>query len=200
MMENAISWEPVPLRLMIGMGFVHHGFHKLFYAGEHWAFVTLLESAGVPAPDLVVWTVAGMEFAFGAAILLGAFVRALVLPLVAHMVGTMFLVHFRQGFDFMHFVGGVGPDGAGFGMPGYEVNLLYLAGLVTLLAIGAGEPSVDAWRARRPQRTARSPRRSQSPSSGSSATTSAATTTHVPIGRSPSGAKGVTPGSPSARA
>ena len=30
------AWAPIPLRAMLGMGFIHHGFHKIVFTGQHW--------------------------------------------------------------------------------------------------------------------------------------------------------------------
>ncbi|MBA3887293.1 MAG: DoxX family protein, partial [Acidobacteria bacterium] len=60
--------------------------------------------------------------------------------LVAMVVG-----HLPHGFNFMN-ITGMGPQGPKFGMPGYEVNLLYIAGLLALILGGAGLYSVDRWR------------------------------------------------------
>ena len=146
------AWAPIPLRAMLGMGFIHHGFHKIVFTGQHWDFVTLLQWIGVPAPDPVLWIVSAFEFVGGVAILLGAFSRVVPIPLIVHMLVTLVVVHARQGFDFMQF-NGMSSAGPRFGVPGYEVNLLYVAGLVALLGVGPGRPSIDAWRLTRRSRS-----------------------------------------------
>lgn len=42
--------------------------------------------------------------------------------------------------------GAVGPQ---FGAPGIEINLLYIAALLSLILTGAGTLSIDKWRQRR---------------------------------------------------
>ena len=64
------------------------------------------------------------------------------------MLVAMFKVHLRYGFSSIKTIG-LGADGPVFGPPGYEVNLLYIAGLVALLLGGAGALSVDRWLERR---------------------------------------------------
>ena len=150
------AWAPIPLRAMLGMGFIHHGFHKIVFTGQHWEFVTLLQWIGVPVPDPVLWFVSVFEFTGGVAILLGAFSRVVPIPLIVHMLVTLVVVHARQGFDFMQF-NGMSSAGPRFGVPGYEVNLLYAAGLVALLGVGPGRPSIDSWRLTRRSRSRRGP-------------------------------------------
>lgn len=44
---------------------------------------------------------------------------------------------------------GLTPQGPLFGPPGYEINILYIAGLMALIASGAGSYSLDAMIARK---------------------------------------------------
>jgi hypothetical protein len=43
------SWAPIPLRLIVGYGFMEHGFAKLARGPD--AFPAILQALGVPAPD-----------------------------------------------------------------------------------------------------------------------------------------------------
>jgi putative oxidoreductase len=43
-------WAPVPLRLIVGYGFMEHGFAKLTRGFD--AFPAILQALGVPAPHL----------------------------------------------------------------------------------------------------------------------------------------------------
>jgi putative oxidoreductase len=47
---------------------------------------------------------------------------------------------------------GLTPAEPQFGPPGYQINLLYIAGLVALILGGAGPLSIDSLRKRRRQR------------------------------------------------
>lgn len=136
------DWAPLALRLVIGFGFVYHGFPKLFSGAGHDGFVGMLQMIGVPAPGLMAWLVGIVEFAGGLALLAGAFVQLVAIPLIADMLVALFTVHLPQGFNFMN-ITGMGEAGPQFGMPGYEVNLLYLAGLVSLMLGGAGALSLE---------------------------------------------------------
>src|ERR1700738_1248293 len=46
-------WAPVPLRLIVGYGFMEHGFAKLARGLD--AFPAILHALGVPAPHLMGW-------------------------------------------------------------------------------------------------------------------------------------------------
>jgi len=60
----------------------------------------------------------------------------------------MFTVHLRYGFSAINTIG-LTDDGPQFGPPGYEVNLLYIGGLVALVLSGAGPFSIDRLRTAR---------------------------------------------------
>jgi putative oxidoreductase len=145
--ENARSrWVPLPLRLVIGYGFAAHGWAKLSRGPA--AFATLIRHIGLPFPTFTAWATTLLELFGGLAILVGGFVAVVGVPLILTMLVAMFEVHLRYGFSSIRTIG-LGPDGPLFGPPGYEVNLLYIAGLGALMLSGAGALSVDAWRARR---------------------------------------------------
>jgi putative oxidoreductase len=138
----------LPLRLVLGFGLAYHGFPKLFDAAGHAGFVGMLHGLGFPAPSLLAWVVGLLEFGGGLALLAGAFARAVAALGIVEMAVALVAVHLPEGFNFIH-ITGTSPNGPVFGMPGYEVNLLYIAGLAALLLGGAGPLSVDAWRRRR---------------------------------------------------
>ena len=46
-------WAPIPLRLIVGYGFMQHGFAKLSKGPD--AFAVLLHAVDVPAPHLMAW-------------------------------------------------------------------------------------------------------------------------------------------------
>ena len=56
-------WAPVPLRLIVGYGFMEHGFAKLARGPD--AFPAILQVLGVPAPHLLGWLTILVEI-FGA--------------------------------------------------------------------------------------------------------------------------------------
>jgi len=71
------------------------------------------------------------------------------------MLVAMFTVHVRYGFSAINTIG-LTKDGPVFGPPGYEVSLLYIAGLLVLVLGVPGPLSVDRWLARRKETWERS--------------------------------------------
>ncbi len=136
------KWAPMPLRLIIGFGFVYHGFPKLFRAQGHDMVVGMLQNIGVPAAGLMAWVVGIVELLGGLALILGAFVSVASALLIIDMLVALFTVHLPNGFNFIH-VTGMTDARTQFGMPGYEVNLLYIAGLLALFLRGPTHMSVD---------------------------------------------------------
>lgn len=135
-------WAPVPLRLIVGYGFMEHGFAKLTKGPE--AFAAILHAIGVPSPHLMAWVTIAIELLGGLAILLGAFVALASLPMAALLVVAIFTVHLPYGFSSIKLIA-VTAAGAKFGQPGYECNLLYLACLAALVLGGSGPLSVDGF-------------------------------------------------------
>ena len=140
------SWAPIPLRLIVGFGFMEHGYAKLLKGPE--AFASILHALGVPAPHLMAWLTILTELLGGLSVLLGALVAQISVPMAAVLLVAMFSVHWRYGFSSIKLVA-VTPAGAKFGPPGYECDLLYLACLVALVLLGSGPLSIDAVLARK---------------------------------------------------
>ena len=112
------------------------------------SFGNLLHQIGVPLPAQTAWAVTLLEIFGGLAILVGAFVAIVSVPLILNMLVAMFTVQLRYGFSSVNTIG-LTPTGPVFGPPGYEINLLYIAGLLALIVYGAGALSVDGWLGRR---------------------------------------------------
>jgi putative oxidoreductase len=145
MLRPERSWTLFPIRLVIGFGFMAHGWAKLSRGPA--GFAKLLSQIGVPAPLFTAWTATFLEILGGAAILAGALVAYVSIPLIAMMAVAMLTIHARYGFSAINTIG-LTPSGPKFGPPGYEVNLLYIAGLLALMLGGSGPLSMDAWRNR----------------------------------------------------
>jgi len=75
-------------------------------------------------------------------VMAGAFIPIVSIPLAIVMLVALFTIHLPFGFSSIKLMG-ITESGPQFGTPGYEVNLLYLAGLLTLVLGGAGPLSID---------------------------------------------------------
>jgi putative oxidoreductase len=133
-------WAPLPLRLIVGYGFMEHGFAKLAKGPD--AFAAILHALGVPAPHVMAWATILIEVLGGLAVILGAFVALAALPMAALLLVAVFTVHRPYGFSSIKLVA-VTAAGAQFGPPGYECNLLYLACLAALVLGGPGPLAID---------------------------------------------------------
>lgn len=83
-----------------------------------------------------------VELLGGSAIFVGAFVEIVSVPLIVMMLVAMFTVHLKYGFSSVNTIG-LTENGPQFGPPGYEINLVYIAGLLSLILGGAGACSID---------------------------------------------------------
>ena len=128
-------WAPVPLRLIVGYGFMEHGFAELARGLD--AFPSILQALGVPARHQMGWLTILVEIFVGLAVLLGALVPLASIPMAAVLLVAMITVHLPYGFSSIK-LEAVTAAGAQFGPPGYEVDLLYLACLTALVLGGPG--------------------------------------------------------------
>ena len=134
------KWTAIPLRAIVGVGFMQHGFAKLSRGPD--AFAVILAALHVPAPHLMAWATILIEVLGGFAVLTGAFVSLASLPMAAVLLVAIFTVHLPYGFSSIKLTA-VTASGAKFGPPGYECDLLYLACLAALVLGGAGPVSID---------------------------------------------------------
>jgi putative oxidoreductase len=134
------KWSPIPLRMIVGFGFMEHGFAKLSKGPD--AFAAIMQAMGVPAPHLMAWVVILTELLGGLAVLVGAFVALASVPMIAVLLVAIITVHLPYGFSSIK-LQAITPAGAKFGPPGYECDLLYVACLVALVVGGSGPWSVD---------------------------------------------------------
>jgi putative oxidoreductase len=140
------EWALLPLRLIVGFGFAAHGYAKLSRGPEQ--FASVLSAIGVPQPYLLAWLTSLIEFVGGIGVIVGAFVLPLSLPLTVIMLTAMFSVHLQYGFSSIR-LKAVTVAGAEFGPVGYEMNLLYIGGLLALALTKPVTLSVDNWLRRR---------------------------------------------------
>ena len=122
-----------------------HGYAKFSRGPE--SFALILQTIGVPMPVVLAWMTATVESIGGLAILLGAFVPLVSLPMAIVLLTALFTIHLPYGFFSVKLVE-VTQSGTKFGPVGYEIILLYLAGLAALALGGAGPFSIDQWRSR----------------------------------------------------
>ena len=117
-----------------------HGWAKLSRGPS--GFAKLLTQIGAPLPETTARVSTFVELLGGLAIFVGAFVEVVSVPLIVMMLVAMLTVHLKYGFSSINTIG-LTERGPQFGPPGYEVNLLYIAGLVSLILGGAGALAVD---------------------------------------------------------
>jgi putative oxidoreductase len=134
------AWYAIPLRLIIGFGFMQHGYAKLARGPDD--FINLLHAMGIPFDFLLGWATIIVEIIGGFFILLGALVPLATIPMVIVLLVAIFTVHLPNGFSSIKLLS-FDAAGAHFGQPGYETDLLYVAGLIALCFGGAGPFSVD---------------------------------------------------------
>lgn len=139
---SVTRWAPIPLRLIVGYGFMQHGFAKLSRGPD--AFAVILHAIGVPAPHLMAWLTILIEIVGGLAVLLGVLIPLASLPMAAVLLVAIFTVQLPYGFSSIKLVS-VTVGRAQFGPPGYECNLLYLACLAALVIGGSGPMAIDGY-------------------------------------------------------
>lgn len=139
--QHLATAAPLPVRLIVGYGFIAHGYAKIIKNPEH--FAAILHALGVPFPHLMAWATIAVELGGGLAILLGAFVPLITIPMIVVLLVATFTVHLQFGFTsikLMSVVNGI-PQ---FGPPGYETDMLYIGGLLTLVLGGSGPFALDS--------------------------------------------------------
>lgn len=144
--ERLQSFAPVPIRLALGFGLLYHGYPKLFTVGGNTDFVGMLQGIGVPLPDFAAYAIGGFEFFGGILLMLGVAVRVVSAIGAVEMLFAALLVHLPAGFNFIHVIGTTADGAPQFGLPGYEVNVLYCAGFLSLILLGAGRVSLPSVR------------------------------------------------------
>src|SRR5215475_15817600 len=90
-------FAPIPLRAIVGFGFMQHGVAKLSRGPD--SFAAILHAMNVPAPHVMAWATILVELLGGAAVLLGAFVALASVPLAALLLVAIVTVHLPYGFS-----------------------------------------------------------------------------------------------------
>ena len=119
--KTVFNFAPLPLRIIAGIGFMIHGLPKLLdITNTQNSFTNM----GLP-PELAV-IIGLLEFIGGLAILLGIFTRIAAGLLAINMIGAILLVKLSKGF-----------------IGGFELDLLYLAIMISLILTGPGSISIE---------------------------------------------------------
>ncbi|HEY4088230.1 MAG TPA: DoxX family protein [Bryobacteraceae bacterium] len=141
--KEAGRWALLALRLVVGFGFMAHGYAKLSRGPE--GFATILQHLNVPMPATAAWLTIITEILGGLAVFLGAFVTWASIPMASVLIVATATVHFRYGFSSIRLLDAT-PSGATFGPVGYELDLLYFVAILTLALEGAGPFAIDNFR------------------------------------------------------
>ena len=139
---HGVGWTDIALtlnRIAVGMFFMFSGYHKLFNAQRHRAFVEELTSLHVAALWINQWWVPSVEFAAGSAVFIGlltplAALGLLVIVLVAGFTSGRMRIAGYQPIDRADRI----DDWL------YLPEVLYAFMLITFVAAGAGPYSLDA--------------------------------------------------------
>lgn len=121
---------PLVLRLGLGVVMAYHGIDK--FRGGIGAVEEMFGMWSVPAPEITAPVVAVIEIVAGVALILGIGTRIAAGALAAVVAGAIFFVKTDMGLI------STGP------MPGAELDIALLAGLVALLLLGPGQVSADS--------------------------------------------------------
>jgi len=128
---------PLIIRVIVGVIFLLHGLGKFGVIGDGniQGVVAMFGQLGMPAPGLTAPFVALVETLGGLALILGFGTRISALLLAVIMLVATLAVKVPMAPN------PIAPAGP---MPGYELDLALLAGLVALLFYGAGTGALDS--------------------------------------------------------
>jgi putative oxidoreductase len=128
-LDRARPAAPIVLRIVLGGLFIWHGIEK-FDAG-----ISMIEGMfrlwGVPLPGLAAPATALVEIVAGVMLVLGLGTRIAAMALSVVMLGA--LLYVKQDLGIIS----SGP------MPGAELDLAMLAGLIAIVVLGPGRASLD---------------------------------------------------------
>jgi putative oxidoreductase len=113
------SWYAIPLRLIVGFGFLQHGYAKLARGPED--FISLLHAMGLPSFFLLGWLTIIVELVGGLMILVGALIPLATVPMMIVLFVAIITVHLPNGFSSIK-LQSFDAAGAHFGQPGYETD------------------------------------------------------------------------------
>jgi uncharacterized membrane protein YphA (DoxX/SURF4 family) len=138
-----LGWTDLALtlnRIVVGAFFMLSGYHKLFNAERHRAFIGELKGLGVPALGFNQWWVPLVEFTAGGAVFIG-----LLAPLAALGLLVIILVAIatsgRQRIKLYKQIDKADRIDDWLYLP----ETLYAFMLIVIVSAGAGPYSLDAW-------------------------------------------------------
>ena len=126
------GWAMVPLRIVLGVIFVHAGYGKLRRGIG--GFSSWLGELGIPLPRVAGPLVAALEIVGGLALVVGLFTSWVAIPLAVSMLVATWVNAVKLRLPF------AGNENA----QGWELDLLLIALLVALILGGSGPLSLDA--------------------------------------------------------
>lgn len=124
---------PVVVRVIVGAVFVAYGWQKLTVMGPAAFGSNMLGELGLPAPVVLGHLVTWLEVVGGLLLIAGLLTRVLALVFTAQLLVAMALVKSDLGF--------IAPADAA--LPGMSFDLALVAGLMAIVVLGPGRPSVD---------------------------------------------------------
>lgn len=121
----------LPLRIMLGIVFLYHGYPKLLTRQGFRGHVQTVKGIGFRPAGFWAFCSAIAEFGGGLALLLGAFTRIGAALIMINMLVALYASVFLWGRKFSIIE------------QGYEYELVLIAAALTLVLAGAGPYSVD---------------------------------------------------------
>ena len=119
---------------------MQHGYAELARGAD--PFISILHALRAPMPFTLGRATIIFELLCGLAVFVGFLVPLASAPMIIILVVATVTVHLPNGFSSIKLLS-VDAAGAHFGQPGYETDLLYLAGILALVIGGSGPFSVD---------------------------------------------------------
>jgi uncharacterized membrane protein YphA (DoxX/SURF4 family) len=139
---NGVGWTDIALtlnRIAVGAFFMLSGYHKLFNAPRHRAFVEELKALGVHAVGVNQWWVPTVEFIAGGAVLIGFLAPLAALGLLA-IVLVAIATSGRQRIKLYKPIDEADRIDDWLYLP----ETLYAVMLIMIISAGAGPYSLDA--------------------------------------------------------
>ncbi|MCY3655563.1 MAG: DoxX family protein [Chloroflexi bacterium] len=125
------GWAMVPLRIVLGVIFIHAGIGKLRRGVG--GFSSWLGEVGIPLPRVAGPLVASLEIVGGLALIVGLFTSWVAIPLAVSMLVATWVNAVKLRLPF------AGNENA----QGYELDILMVVALIALMIGGAGPVSLD---------------------------------------------------------